>query len=75
VVVKIDENEPNIFPAIDATDVNARANEQQIDLVFITRIEGKPIRVRVKLDRAKARVLAGQLSEALQGSNELPLVI
>jgi hypothetical protein len=67
VVVRIDENEPNVFPTVDATTENARASEQEIDLILITRIEGKPVRVRVKLNRAKTQVLAGQLKEVLKG--------
>jgi hypothetical protein len=67
VVVKIDENEPNIFPTIDATVVNTRADLQEIDVFLITRIEGTPVRVKVKLNRTKAKVLADQIKEALQG--------
>ena len=64
-VVKIDENEPNIFPAVETTDVDVRADGEEIDLVLITRIEGKAVRIRVKLDRTKSRALVGQLEEAL----------
>jgi hypothetical protein len=64
-VVKVDENEPNVFPAVDATDVEAKTSGQELDVVLITRIEGQAVRVRVKLDRAKARVLADQLKKAL----------
>jgi hypothetical protein len=37
-VVKIDENEPNVFPTVDATDVEAKVSGQEIDVVLITRI-------------------------------------
>ena len=61
-VVKIDENEPNIFPTVDATDVEVKAGGQEIDVVLITRIEGMAVRVRVKLDQTKAQILAEQLA-------------
>jgi hypothetical protein len=66
-VVKIDENEPNVFPTVDATDVEAKTSGQEIDVVLITRIEGRAVRVRVKLDQVKSRILASQLKEALEG--------
>jgi hypothetical protein len=65
--VKIDENEPNVFPTVDATDVEAKTSGQDLDVVLITRIEGRAVRVRVKLDQAKSRVLAAQLKKALEG--------
>jgi hypothetical protein len=64
-VVKIDENEPNIFPTIDGTDVEVRAARQEIDAVLITRIEGKPVRIKIRLGQTKARNLSAQLREAL----------
>jgi D-alanyl-D-alanine dipeptidase len=64
-VVKIDENEPNIFPTVDATDVEAKSTGRELDVVLITRIEGQAVRVRVKFDQAKARVLADQLKKVL----------
>jgi hypothetical protein len=67
VVVKIDENEPNVFPTVDATDVEPKSSGQELDVVLITRIEGRAVRVRVKLDQAKARALADQLKKALEG--------
>lgn len=66
-VIKIDEIEPNVFPTVDATDVDARPNEQGLDLVLITRIEGKATRLRVRLDHQKALRLSGQLKGALGG--------
>jgi hypothetical protein len=66
VTVKIDENEPNVFPTVDATVVNVRTGAPEIDVTLITRIDGKPVRVRVKLDRVKTQVLAAQLTDALQ---------
>ena len=61
-VVKVDENEPNVFPTVDATDVELRAEGEEIDVVLITQIEGKSVRVRVKLNQAKAQILADQLA-------------
>ena len=61
-VVKVDENEPNVFPTVDATDVEIRAEGKEIDVVLITQIEGKSVRVRVKLNQAKAQILADQLA-------------
>jgi hypothetical protein len=66
-VVKIDENEPNVFPTVEATDVEVKTSGPELDVVLITRIEGRAVRVRVKLDRAKSRVLAAQLKKALDG--------
>jgi hypothetical protein len=59
--VKVDENEPNIFPTVERTDVESRAEGEEIDVVLITRIEGMAVRVRVKLDQTKAQILAEQL--------------
>lgn len=61
-VVKVDENEPNVFPTVDATDVEVRAEGEEIDVVLITQIDGKSVRVRVKLNPAKAHILAEQLA-------------
>jgi hypothetical protein len=63
-VIKIDEIEPNVFPAVVSTDVEAKPN-QPVELVLITVIEGKAVRTRVRLDRAKATVLTKQLKAAL----------
>ena len=60
--VKVDENEPNVFPMVEKTDVESRANGEEIDVVLITRIEGRAVRVRVKLDPTKAQILAEQLA-------------
>ena len=65
-VVKIDEYEPNVFPAVETTHVELRADAAEIDVVLITRIEGQSVRVRVRLDRAKTQVLADQLKTALE---------
>jgi hypothetical protein len=67
VVVKIDENEPNIFPVVDTTDVNVRDGSQEIDVILITRIGGVPVRIKVRLDRTKAQLLSRQLKAVLQG--------
>ena len=64
-VVKIDQNEPNVFPTVDATDVEAKNDGKELEVVLITRIGGQAVRVRVKLDQAKARVLVAQLKEVL----------
>jgi hypothetical protein len=60
--VKVDENEPNVFPTVESTDVESRSDGEEIDVVLITRIEGMAVRVRVKLDPAKAQILAEQLA-------------
>jgi hypothetical protein len=65
--VKIDENEPNIFPVVDTTDVNVRDGSQEIDVILITRIGGVPVRIKVRLDRTKAQLLSRQLKAVLQG--------
>ena len=63
-VIKIDETEPNVFPAIVSTDVESKSN-RSFELVLVTVIEGKAIRTRVRLDRRKAATLASQLNAAL----------
>jgi hypothetical protein len=63
-VVKIDDTEPNIFPAIHSTDVDLKSQDQ-IELVLITLIEGRAVRIKVRLDRVKAETLATQLNETL----------
>ena len=63
-VVKIDEIEPNFFPAVHSTDVDFKSQDQ-IELVLITLIEGSAVRIRVRLDRVKAEILADQLNLAL----------
>ena len=63
-VVKIDEIEPNIFPAVHSTDVDLMSQDQ-IELVLITLIEGSAVRISVRLDRVKAEILADQLNLAL----------
>jgi hypothetical protein len=65
-VIKIDEIEPNIFPPILSTDVELKS-QQQIELVLITVIEGRAVRARVRLDRAKANALMDKLKAALVG--------
>ena len=63
-VVKIDNIEPNFFPAVHSTDVDSKSQDQ-IELVLVTLIEGSAIRIRVRLDRVKAQILAAQLNETL----------
>jgi hypothetical protein len=63
-VVKIDDTEPNIFPAIHSTDVDWKSQDQ-IELVLITLTEGRAVRIKVRLDRVKAEILAAQLNETL----------
>ena len=65
-VIKIDETEPNIFPAVLSTDVELKS-QQEIELVLITVIDGRAVRARVRLDRAKAKGLADKLQAALGG--------
>jgi hypothetical protein len=60
--VKVDENEANVFTMVEKTDVESRAHGEEIDVVLITRIEGRAVRVRVKLDPTKAQILAEQLA-------------
>jgi hypothetical protein len=63
-VLKIDDIDPNIFPAVHSTDVDL-TSEQQIELVLITLIQGRAVRIKVRLDRVKAEILAAQLNEIL----------
>jgi hypothetical protein len=61
--VRIDDIEPNVFPAIETTDV-ARA-DGRLDIILIIRIDGKATRVRVRLEQSKAQRLSDQLIAAL----------
>jgi|HubBroStandDraft_6_1064221.scaffolds.fasta_scaffold4764228_1 hypothetical protein len=63
-VVRIDDVEPNVFPAVDATDV-VRSTDGKLDIVLIVRIDGNAARVRVRLERSKAQKLSDQLIAAL----------
>jgi hypothetical protein len=63
-VLKVDEIEPNIFPAIHSTDVELKP-DHQVEIVLITLIEGRAVRVRVRLDKTKAETLVVQLNETL----------
>jgi hypothetical protein len=65
VVVKIDDNEPNIFPVVDATDVSELPNKGGVEIVLITRIEGKAVRVRVRLDQQKTLRFRDQLKQVV----------
>lgn len=55
--------EPNIFPAIDLVD--ARANGIEIEMVLVTRTDGQPVRVRVRLNRAMTKSLIDKLNLAM----------
>jgi hypothetical protein len=63
-VVKIDDTEPNIFPGIFSTDVELKSPDL-VEMILITLIEGRAVRTRVRLDKAKAQTLATQLNETL----------
>ena len=54
--VKIDEIEPNAFPAVD--DLDARDAGRHVDVFLDVSIEGKPITVTVKLSYDQASDLA-----------------
>ncbi len=57
--VTVTEAEPNIFPSVDLVD--ARRNGAEIEVVLVTRIEGRPVRVRVRLEQAMAQSLANKI--------------
>ena len=61
--VKIDEQEPNHFPSVDLLD--AKASGADTEVILVTRVEGAPIRVKVRLDEAKTQVLVERLLELL----------
>jgi hypothetical protein len=65
VVVKVDEVEPNVFPAVETTDVVIRLADQGVEVVLVVRIEGKAVRVKVRLSRQKAALLRAQLEGVL----------
>jgi hypothetical protein len=50
--VKIDNAEPNVFPAIEAVD--ARDSGRDAEVIFATRIEGQLTPVTVKLSYGQA---------------------
>jgi hypothetical protein len=60
--VTVTEAEPNIFPSVDLVD--AKRIGAEIDLVLVTRIEGPPVRVRVRLKQAIAQSLADKINAA-----------
>jgi hypothetical protein len=53
--VKIDEIEPNIFPAVEVID--ARDAGRQAEVIFGIKIEGKLVPVTVKLSYEQANAL------------------
>jgi hypothetical protein len=53
--VKIDEIEPNIFPAVEGID--ARDAGRQAEVIFGVKIEGKLVPVTVKLSYEQANAL------------------
>jgi hypothetical protein len=59
--VKIDELEPNIFPAIEHLD--ARDAGRNVEVILETRIEGKQVLVTIKLSYQQARALAERLGK------------
>ena len=61
--VKIDEIEQNLFPTVDSVD--AKNNGGETELILVTRIEGAPVRVKVRSDRTKTGLLIQRLREAL----------
>ena len=61
--VKVDEQEPNHFPNVDLLD--AKASGADTEVVLVTRVQGAPIRVKVRLDEAKTQVLVERLLESL----------
>ncbi len=66
--VKIDEQEPNHFPNVDLLD--AKASGADAEVILVTRVEGAPIRVKVRLDEAKTQVLVERLLELLGSRGE-----
>ena len=62
--VMVSEIEPNVFPTVDLVD--AKTNGEEIEVVFVIRIEGRPVRIRVRLDRQKASSLADKINAAME---------
>jgi hypothetical protein len=65
-VIRVDDIEPNIFPAVETTHVVRRPDDQGFEVVLLIRIDGKATRIRIRLDRAKALQLRGQLESILE---------
>jgi|HubBroStandDraft_6_1064221.scaffolds.fasta_scaffold614043_2 hypothetical protein len=63
--VTVTEAEPNVFPTVDLVD--ARRNGDEIEVVLVTRIEGRSVRVRVRLKQTMAQSLADKINEAAAG--------
>jgi hypothetical protein len=59
--VTVTEAEPNLFPAVDLVD--AKRNGDEIEVVLVTRVEGHPVRVRVRLKQSMAQSLADKINE------------
>ena len=62
--VRIDEVEPNIFPAVE--HVSARDAGRNVEVSFEVRIEGKPIPVKIKLSYEQADALVDLLEPFLK---------
>jgi hypothetical protein len=61
--VKIDDVEPNIFPAVERVD--ARDAGRNVEVFFEVRIEGKQTPVTIKLSYEQAKALVALLEPFL----------
>ena len=62
--VKIDDVEPNIFPAVERVD--ARDAGRNVEVFFEVRIEGKQTPVAIKLSYEQAKALVDLLEPFLE---------
>jgi hypothetical protein len=62
--VKIDDVEPNIFPAVERVD--ARDAGRNVEVFFEVRIEGKQTPVTIKLSYEQAKALVDLLEPFLE---------
>ena len=57
--IKIDNQEPNVFPLVEGIDV--RDAGRTAEVIFATQVEGQLATVTIRLSYAQAATLAGLL--------------
>jgi hypothetical protein len=63
--IRIDGNEPHVFPAVDDVDANPRFSG--VEAILVTRIEGQATRVAIRLSADQAKKLGQLLTLAAGG--------
>ena len=63
--IKIDNEEPNVFPLVEGIDV--RDAGRSAEVIFATKVEGQLIPVIIRLSYGQANALAGLLEPFRKG--------